>query len=72
MLTGEEVMESRTFQRQNNSIRSIARALPVGRITVRKYLHSPTLEPDEGPRTARPSKLEPLELLGDETLSMTH
>ena len=59
MLTGEEVMEIRILRRQGKGIRLIARELSVSRVTVRKYLRSPGLEPGYGPRAARWSKLDP-------------
>lgn len=59
MLTGEEVMEIRILRRQGKSIRSITKKLSVSRETVRKYLRSPGLEPGYGPRTPRPSRLDP-------------
>ncbi len=59
VLTREEVMEIRILRRQGKSIRSIAKELSISRWTVRKYLRSPGLEPDYGPRAARASKLDP-------------
>ncbi len=47
------------MHRQGKSIRSIAKELLISRWTVRKYLRSPGLEPDYGPRAMRASKLDP-------------
>ena len=52
-------MEIRIMHRQGKSIRSIAKELSISRWTVRKYLRSPGLEPDYGPRAVRASKLDP-------------
>lgn len=52
-------MEIRILARQGRGIRSIARELSISRETVRKYLREPSLEPGYGPRTPRPSKLDP-------------
>lgn len=52
-------MEIRIMHRQGKSIRSIAKELSISRWTVRKYLRSPGLEPDYGPRAERASKLDP-------------
>ncbi len=65
MLTGEEVMEIRIMHRQGKSIRSIAKGLSISRWTVCKYLGSPGLEPDYGPRAARASKLDPFRAYSD-------
>ncbi len=52
-------MEIRILRRQGKGIRLIARELSVSRVTVRKYLRFPDLEPGYGPRSARWSKLDP-------------
>lgn len=59
MLTGETTLEIRILHRQGKSIRAIARELGISRETVRKYLRAPDLAPSYGPRTPRPSKLDP-------------
>lgn len=52
-------MEIRILHRQGASIRGIARELGISRETVRKYLREPGREPVYGPRSLRPSKLDP-------------
>lgn len=52
-------MEVRVLWRQGFSIREISRRTGRSRNTVRSYLRSDAAEPVYGPRSAKPSKLDP-------------
>jgi len=58
LLRGGDVDDVRTFHRQGLSISEIHRLTGFDRKTIRKYLLHPE-RPRYGPRTPRPSKLEP-------------
>lgn len=59
MLTQEKLVEIHVLHRQGLSIRGIARELHVSRNTVRRYLRDIAQTTTYGPRTARPSVLDP-------------
>ena len=58
LLRGGDVDDLRAFRRQGLSITEIHRLTGFDRKTIRKYLLDP-MRPRYGPRTSRPSKLEP-------------
>jgi predicted transcriptional regulator len=59
MLTQELIVEIPVLHRQGMSIREISRTLKISRNTVRSYLREISKTGTYGPRSARPSKLDP-------------
>jgi len=59
MLDQESLVDIHVLHRQGCSVRGISRQLEISRNTVRRYLRDIAQSPDYGPRSARPSKLNP-------------
>jgi transposase len=59
MLNQESLVDIHVLRRQGHSIRAISRQLGIARNTVRNYLRDLARTPVYGPRTSRPSKLDP-------------
>ena len=63
MVRQEVWMDVKLMHRQGHSLRQIARLTGMSRVTVRRILSSPAPK-GYGPRSVRPSKLEPLSTPG--------
>ncbi|CAH9068235.1 hypothetical protein PSECIP111951_04080 [Pseudoalteromonas holothuriae] len=63
-------MDIHVLHQQEHSIRSISRQLSIARTTVRCYLRNIARTPNYGPRSARPSKLDPLNLTFENELRL--